>query len=249
MKSKQLIYQLFFLIFVILGCQNIDKSKPESTIQDVEELEISNQDGSLISVDSIDFEMYPDLFDLRTCIKDTITTSNWNIEYFVKNDSTIDKDIYIKISKNKFENIYKGESLLEFRRYFIPTYLSETEDEMILEHGCATDCSAITLISKKDTNLSEVFTHVIDFNEERKILIHITDSTYTNEAEMFQLEAINLNSDKRSNLTLRNICTDVYKASCIDTIIYKTDEIEIITLLRESMEESESTKKRNLIKI
>lgn len=248
-NQKQLTSQLILLFFMILGCQNLDKSDSENLIQATKKEEISNLDTSFISIDSVDFNTYPEMLELRAWVNDTITKSNWKIEYLVKQDFKINKDIYIRVSKGKFESIYKGEHLLEFRKYFIPVYLCETEDEIIMKHGCATDCAAITLISKQDSTLIETFEHVADFNEERNILIHLTDETYDNESEMFQIAVINLKSNKRSKLTLESICTAPYKPSCIDTIIYKVDEVEIVTSLRESIEEEEYSKRRNVVKI
>jgi len=177
------------------SCQRSDKSNKNSIKTELEVIEINSSKGQFISIDSVNFEKYPHMQELKAWVKNTTTKSNWRIEYLVKTDSTIDKDIYIRISNSNFENIFKGEHLLEFRRYFIPTYLSETEKDIVFEHGCATDCSALTLISKNDSTLVERYSHVIDFNEERKILLHISDSTYSYEDKMFQIESVDLKSE------------------------------------------------------
>lgn len=232
----------FLIIFTTISC--VSKDKFNTKHKDLSRKE------KFISIDSINFEKHQNLSDLRAWLNDTITETNWKIEYLVKNDSTIDKDIYIKVSKNKFKNTFKGTKLLEYRRYFIPTLFYETQNEIIFKHGCATECSALTLISKQNTEKMEEYINVVDFNKDQNILIYLTDSTFTNEDKMFQLEIINLNTRKKSRLTLKNICTPVLKTSCIDTIIYKpSGRIEIITSLRENFNEVKNIKKTNLIKI
>ena len=237
------------LCFVLFGTISSNTQKNQSLEDEELKNRLSNFDNELVSIDSIDFSKYENLSDLRAWLIDTLTPLKWKIKYYVKNDETINQDIYIKISKKGFENIYKGEHLLEYRRYFIPTFLSETDDAIIMEHGCATDCAAITLISKNEVNDIETYVHILDFNEERNLLLYFTDSTYRHENKMLQIEFIDLEKNKKSTFSLQSICSAVYKPSCIDTIIYNKHDIEIVTSLRESLDDIEAIQKRHLIKI
>lgn len=236
------------LLLFASSCQSTHQSGTKNTSEQPIVQAGSDWTRDFISIDSINPNRYPDIFfGARYRTRDTITPSNWKVEYKVKNDSTIDQDIYIRISKGQFENIYKGKHVLKYRTYFIPRYLSETDDVILMEHGCATDCSAITLISKQVANRSKEYRNVVSFNEERGILIYLTDSTYTSRDKVFQIGIVNLNTQNQTNLTLNNRCTPIHKPSCIDTIIYREKEVEIVTLLQEDFEHVESSKKVHVV--
>lgn len=81
--------------------------------------------------------------DARSYLKDTITKHGWKIEYLVKSDSTKYSDLYLKVSKEGLHSVFVAKNVLEYRRYFIPTYKSENGSNIFFTHGCATDCRAI----------------------------------------------------------------------------------------------------------
>ncbi len=256
MALKNLYWLTVFFLLLVYSCQQ--ESEPKVEVSPIKlKVEIPlikpeikksiNLDGKLIAIDSIDFEVYPGLMDLEAWVKDTITPLGWKIEYLVKRDSTIEEDIYIRVSKGAFDNLFYGKRLLTYRRYFIPLFIAETKDNIITTHGCATDCSAITLISKTEKGSIQTYRHVVDFNEKHKTLVYISDSTYKYEYDIFHVGIVDIERDKSKDLILNNICTAVYKPYCIDTIIYRNAEVKIVTSLRKSMEYSEYSKSTHTI--
>ena len=186
--------------------------------------------------------------EIKHYAKDTVLSSGWNIHYFLKNNERKEKDLYIKISNEHFVNTFLAENVLEYRRYFTPTFLTETNDNVIFKYGCATDCGAILLMSKNELKNKE-YLHIVEFNKKRKILTYITDNTYKNEDNLFEIGIVNFKNKIEKTLKLNKMTSAVYKPSAIDTIIYKENEIIIVTNLRENITVNEPTKKKSVIKI
>jgi len=206
-------------------------------------------DSTLISIDSIDFEKYPDHQDLRAWINDTILLSGWKISYLVKNDSTMQSDVYIAWQKDSLSYIYFGEQLLEFRRYFIPTFEFENDKYLFMDYGCSTYCSANMAISKEDPSNFEAFYHVVNFNKEKTIISYLTEITYTRQDTIYEIKAVDFNKEKKGILSLPRICSSPYKPNCIDTFIYHNETIEIRTELRKSFEDTVYYKETNLLEM
>ncbi|MGH1336395.1 MAG: hypothetical protein ACRBFS_09730 [Aureispira sp.] len=197
----------------------------------------TNWKQDFIAVDSIGFEKSSYLHEkVHWLINHTKSTpTNWKIDYWVKKDSTIGQDIYIRVAKNNSEKMYRGAQLLNYRHYFTPIYLAETTDQIILQHGCATDCSAITILPKTPMVSPTEYRNLVHIDTQKKWLICVTDSSYQFEYQLFQLKIVNLESNQSTLFTLPCICTNPYKPSCVLRVTYKKDYIELVTSLRKSM--------------
>jgi hypothetical protein len=174
--------------------------------------------------------------DLQAYVSDTITNDGWTIKYLVKDDSTKYSDIYIQCSKGNLSGIFHGKDLLQFRRYFIPIFTGETDAFIYFTHGCATDCSALLVFSKDSTSRFKDFVHIVDYNTKFNQVLYVTDYCYENESNIYDIALIELDSDKLHKITYNNVCGDVHKPSCVDTVIFDKNQVTINTTLRKSIE-------------
>ena len=120
--------QLHFVLIVsalILGVSCTTKEKTTKT----EPIYIGT--GELISID-YSIEEYKHL---ESYTQDTLLESGWLIEYFVKDDSTRFRDIYLRWSKDGKEGFDAHFHVLELPTYFIPDYIGENNTHVFLEYG------------------------------------------------------------------------------------------------------------------
>lgn len=192
-----------------------------------------------LSIDSVVYENNPALYERVNWLTYQTKKSplGWQIDYFVKKDSTLLEDIYIRISKGNFENVHKGSQLLTYRSYFIPIYQTETTDKILLKHGCSTYCSAITMLSKLHPDSSQTYNHVVNYNSPQQVLIHVTDSSYQHQNQFFQLEIVNLKNNKVQQLKIPGNCGSVHLPSCVERVTYHQEYLEIVTSRRNSTTE------------
>jgi hypothetical protein len=236
-KSLHIILTIAFTILIVACGQ---KKNQESNISANQVMKGSGKLGEINFSDT-------NYFDLRIWIKDTITRDGYEIKYLVRDDSTKYNDIYIECRKGNVSGLFHGENLLQYRRYFIPTFIGETDKHIYFSHSCATDCSAILVFSKDALSNFKEFFHVVDFNIEFEQVLFVTDSTYENENKIYDLALVDLNKDKTHKITYNNLCGAVYKPTCIDTVIFNKSQVTIKTTLRKSMEsEQEITQTRKI---
>jgi len=236
-KSTYIILTIISTILLVACGQKDNKESDNFKSQAVK------QSGELLEINFSD----TNYFDLEIWIKDTITKAGYEIKYLVRDDSTKYNDIYIQCSKGNISGTFHGENLLQYRRYFIPTFIGETDKHIYFSHGCATDCSAILVFSKETLSNFKEFFHVVDFNIEFEQVLYVTDSTYENENKIYDLALVDLNKDKTHKITYNNLCGAVYKPTCIDTVIFNKSQVIIKTTLRKSIEtEQEITQTRNI---
>jgi hypothetical protein len=180
----------------------------------------SGYSGRLISIDITDSHF----IDIGSYTTDTITPDGWSVKYYVKDDSTKYDDVYIEWSKGNVRGVYKGESLLQFRRYFIPQYKGENAKNLFFWHGCATDCQAVLTLNK-DSAIEKDYTSVIDYNIQNGQIVYVSDYSFENEPS-FQLTVADLMRDKEHSVRFKNLCmTAANKSSCVDTIIFRKDKV------------------------
>jgi hypothetical protein len=164
--------------------------------------------------------------DLNFYAIDTVTKDGWTIKYFVKDDSTKYDDIYIKWAKGSLRGIFKAESVLQFRRYFIPQYTGENDKYLFFWHGCATDCQAV-LILDKDSAFSRDYTNVIDYNIPYGQIAYVTNKG-AEDGKPFQISLADIAKNKEHLIQFKNLCMSAaHKESCIDTIIFNKEKVVV----------------------
>ena len=230
--------RILLLIFIIIGffiLPNIQKNNSE---------EHTDKD-TLLSIDYSN-ENYSDL---AAWINDTITPSGWKISYLVKDDSTKYTDLYLQWQKDDKKAIIKLESLLEFRRYFIPVFNAENDETIFLTHGCGTYCPAILTLNKNKPLKSTDYLEIVDYNIDLDVIVYITEGSWKFEQDSFSISVADLKNNKDYVETYDNICLDSYKINAIDTIIFENNEISITTTLLEKKYREELITETRTIKL
>jgi hypothetical protein len=191
---------------------------------------VSTSTEKLIPIDYLDLEHYYNLDNLNK-----MTADGWAINYFVKDDRTRYKDIYIECSKGNLKGIFFGEDLLEYRRYFIPEFITETDKHIYFSHGCATDCSAI-LVFNKDICQFRDYVQIVDYSIENEQLVYVADNSYENEFDLYELVVVDLRRNKTYSVVYKeNICMGVFKEDCVDTIQFSPNKVLISTTLVDTL--------------
>jgi hypothetical protein len=188
-----------------------------------------------------------DNFEYASLAKDITTPKGWDIKYFVKNDSTKDRDIYISCEKNGVKTLYFYPKVLTFRTYFLPTFSQETEEYIYFEYGCATDCGAVLAFSKKNYSFSS-FGRIIETNLKLDLLVLMTDNAYKKETELFEFEVVDLARNNNYLVSFDMICRGVYKQNCIKEVVFSKNEI-IIKLVLSDKEWTKETEQIRVIKL
>jgi hypothetical protein len=211
----RLILSTFFICYLLasIGCK--DDKRTEKVITQ------NNQTGQLVSINFNDSNYN----ELSSYALDTVTKDGWTIKYLVKDDSTEYDDIYIEWSKGNINGIFKAEeSVLQFRRYFIPQYVGENKNYLFFWHGCATDCQAVLTLSK-DSAFSKDYTRVINYNIQNGQIGYVTDKG-SEDDKPFQISIVDLSKNKEHLVQFKNLCMyAAHKESCIDTIIFAKEKV------------------------
>jgi hypothetical protein len=234
-----------FIIFIIIGAISVACGTKNGNQEAPGENKVDSCTGKLVQIDYSDTNYY----DLRSYIKDTITPGGWKIRYLVKDDSTKYKDIYIECSKDSMKGIFYGSDLLQFKRYFIPVFAGETKSHLFLRPGCATDCSAVLTFSKDSTGQFNDYQNVIDYNINLGQILFVTDSCYENEDKIFELGFVDLNRSVTRKITFNQVCMNVFKPGCVDTVIFSKKQLIIKATLADQsthMKEIKQTRILNL---
>ena len=186
-------------------------------------------------------------FEYASRTKDIITPKGWEIKYFVKNDSTKDRDIYISCEKNGVKSLYFYPKVLTFRTYFLPKFSQETEDYIYFEYGCATDCGAVLAFSKRNYTFQN-FSRIIKTDLKLDVILLMTDNSYTKETELFEFEVVDLARSRNYLVSFDMICRGVYKQNCIKEVIFSKREI-IVKLILSDKEWTKETEQIRIIKL
>jgi hypothetical protein len=230
MKKQQSFIILFFLVILLVACGSSYKKKSLTRID------------KLIPINFVD----TNYVDVSEYVNDTITADGWCINYFVKNDSTRYDDIFIECSKGKTKGQFYGADLLQMRRYFIPMFEKETSSNLYFTHGCATDCAAVLVFSKKTGQFKD-YESVVDYNLDLEQLLYIYDNT--NENENYDLALVELLKQKTHKIKFTNICGAPNKSTCIDSVIFAANKLILKTTLRKSFSSEKEIKETTTINL
>jgi hypothetical protein len=197
-----------------------------------------SETGKLIRINFADINYD----DLKLYAKDTTTVDGWSINYYVKDDSTRYKDLYIVCSKGNIKGTYRAEDVLEFRRYFVPEFEAETKTNIYFTHGCATDCSAMLVFDKDPAARFSDYTQVVKYDVSLGRILYVTDTTYQNEEKIYELALVDIAKHKTHKLMFNGVCDGVDKPACVDTVIFSSNEVSVTVCLRKRLEDVGQTK-------
>lgn len=215
MKNKLIITLFYFSLLIIISCRQPNTNKSQVYT------------GEIVPINYAD----TNYIDLQSSTIDTVTTDKWHIKYLIKDDTTRYNDIYIECSKGKYKGLFCGTNLLQFRRYFIPWYIGETETHILFLHGCATDCSAILTCSKDSFCKFCDYRNVVDYSVKYGLILYVPDNAYENVETSYELALVDLRKDSIHKIVYKNICMSVYKPDGVDTVIFSADRVIIKTTL------------------
>jgi hypothetical protein len=218
-----------FIVLMVIGIIACKQKKTDNTST----LELKKYSGTdkLVPMNFMDTN-YVDFLDYA---KDTLTPNGWTIKYLVKDDNTKYNDIYIECRKGNLQGIFQGKDILQFRSYFVPKFVGETKSFLFFTHACATDCSALLVMSKDSLPTFTDYQRVYDYNIKLGQILFVPDECYANEDKKFILTLADIQKKKEYNITFDNICSAVNKGSCIDTVIFSNNKVTIKTTLRASI--------------
>jgi hypothetical protein len=205
------------LCLCISGCgyQNSGNRKKD-------ERNIILHSGKLIPIDLND----SNFSDLESFASTLRTPKGWNINYYVKDDSTKYEDLYIEWSKENMKGEHLCKNVQQYRRYFIPEYKGENDKFLFLTHGCATDCNAVLTLSKESL-IAKDFENVVDFDIANNQIVSVSDYAVKKEP-LFGLTVYDLKKGNQYDVKFKNLCmTAANKGSCVDTIIFNKSKVTI----------------------
>ena len=198
--------------------------------------------GKLIPIDFAD----KNYFEVEDKAKDTITNDGWIIKYFVKDDSTKYRDIYIQWTKGKRTGLYCGFDDLLMRRYFIPQFMGENDSYIFLTHGCATDCSALLALSKDNVPTAQDFAYVFSYNIKNGQLV----STPEYKKDTLQVSVVDLNRKQEKVVVFKNICNSTAKDGSIDSVHFDKNYISLFATLidKNDKDRTRKVKENHIVK-
>jgi hypothetical protein len=189
--------------------------------------------GRLIPIDFND----PGYSGVGSYAQDTVTDDGWTLRYFVKDDSTRYTDLYIEWSKGNQRGLFSGGDILDMRRYFIPIYAGENATHIFLEHGCATDCSAVLVLGKDSSSYMD-YEKVVDYSIPDGKVVYVSDSSvYDMRMELY---AVDIESGSKRRLLFDNLCvTASFKEQCVDTVRFSKNSVTIQATLTDVNDKEE----------
>lgn len=233
----------FIFVLIVLISASCKQTKSKDTLK-LDKPSLSGT-GKLIAINYSD----TNYSGVASYTVDTTTGDGWSIKYFVKDDSTKYKDLYIVCSKKNIKSMYCAENVLEYRRYFIPEFEAETKTNIYFTHGCATDCSAILVFDKDSSAKFVDYLEVVKYNLQFGQVLYVTDSSYKNEEEIYELALADVGRHIIHKLTFRGICDGVYKPACVDTVLFSKNRVSVTVSLRNSLEDIDHTKQTKIIRL
>jgi hypothetical protein len=225
-------------VLIVLGCR-------QTPIRETAKLDTKavSGTGNLIPIDFSD----SNYLELRSYAVDRTTDDGWSIKYFVKEDSTRYKDLYIVCSKGSVKAIHRAEDVLKFRRYFVPEFEAETKANIFFSHGCATDCSAMLVFNKVPTARFTDYLSLVKYSIELGQVLYVTDSSYENEGKVYELALVDVSKHKTYKLTFNGVCDCVYQPACVDSVKFSKNTVSVTASLRKNIESDEQSKQTKTV--
>ena len=186
---------LLIILICGFGCKHADSEKKLETPQ------FQSHDLLIIPNDLSTFERNTD--STYGVPIDTTTKNNNFIKYLKSNNPCCSDNIYIKWGNDTVNRTFIAQNVLQYRSYFIPEIAAETNDYLILEHGCSTDCSAVLFLPLNNFEEAHDVISIIEYSKKNYTVVKsIENNDAENEHEF--LEAINVKSNKTKRIIFKN---------------------------------------------
>jgi hypothetical protein len=158
--------------------------------------------------------------------KDTTTVHKNFIKYLITNDSCCSDNIYLNWGNDSINRIEIAQYVRQCRSYFTPYLVHETSEYLILEHGCATDCSAVLFLPLNNSEKVKSFLDIIDYNPGNYTVIKAIDNNLEENEHEF-IEAVNAKTNKTKRIIFKNSGLAARLIFLVDSCNISDDEIYI----------------------
>jgi hypothetical protein len=219
MALRNIIISNIFLTLLIISCSN-------------EQEKSSNSELNFDTIIKVDSTYSKSSFDQIVDLKypnDTVLRSGWSVRYYVNNDSTKDKDLYINCEKNGRRHIYKSEDVLLLRSYFIPTFIGESNNCIYFRTACATNCRSILVFSKKYRYSYKLYNSIVSYSIKDDILVHIPENNI-GEHKYF-VSIINFKNRQVKTVRFKYHCNVLPEEGCIDSVNIVGNRVKLFSTL------------------
>jgi hypothetical protein len=217
-KIKMRVFSIFVILILGFGCKHSDSGKRLITS------EIKFCDSMIIPNDIMTFSR---IIDSTYWIpKDTMTKNKNFIKYLKTKDSCCSDNLYINWGNDSVNRIFIAQNVLQYRTYFTPELVAETKDYLILEHGCATDCSAVLFLPLNNSEKAHDITDIIKYNKKNYTVIKAAENS-DNENEHEFIEAVNIKTNKAKRIIFKNSGIAARLIFLIDSCNISDNEIYI----------------------
>lgn len=208
-------YSILLLIFLTVSCNNTEEKKLVITKKG------NPKYGALIPYKEKDD---PEPHHTRD-IKDTLTLDGWKIEYLVKNDSTMHKDLYIQWSKSNSKKTYRGHNILQLQSYFTPVFKQETKDYIFMQFEVRGG-DGLLILPKDKTSPELTFTYVIGYSAKYGQVAYIPETSYSN--DHLDVEAYDLKTGKTKSVRFNKPCSVLPENICLLETTFDGKQIKIV---------------------
>jgi hypothetical protein len=184
----------WMILFILgFGCRHADSKKKITSNVEIRDSLIIPQDIKTFSRDSNTYWIP----------QDTVTKNRNFIKYLKTQNLCCRDNIYLNWGNDSVNRIFIVQSVLQLRTYFTPEFVAETNDYLILEHGCATDCRAVLFLPLNNSEKPHDIIDIVKFNKKNYTLVKgIEDNDDVNEHEF--IEAINVKTNLKKRIIFKH---------------------------------------------
>ena len=193
--KKMRAFTIFMILIFVFGCKHSDSGKKLATPK------VQFHDSMIIPKDIITFTRKSE--DTYWIPADTITKNKSFVTYLKTKDSCCIDNLYINWGKDSVNRIFIAQNVLQFRTYFTPELVAETKDYLILEHGCATDCSAVLFLPLNNSEEPHDILDIIKYSKKNYTVIKALENNSTENEHEF-IEAVNVKTNKTKRIIFKN---------------------------------------------
>ena len=221
---------IFIILIIGFGCRH---SNPEKKLKTSK---VQFRDSMIIPKDILTFSRINE--DTYWIPVDTITKNKNFIKYLKTQDSCCSDNLYINWGNDSVNRIFIAQNVLQYRSYFTPELVAETNDYLILEHGCATDCSAVLFLPLNNYEKPNDVTDIISYSRKNFTVIKgLENNTGENEHEF--IEAINVKTNKTKRIIFTHSGIAARQIFLVDSCNLSDNEIYIRANLYDRQKDKE----------
>jgi hypothetical protein len=170
--------------------------------------------------------------------RDTVTKRGNFVRYLLAEDSCCADNVYLRWGNAQFSRTYIMPRVRLYRSYFTPLLVHETKDYLILEHGCATSCSAVLFLPLNKSEPPRDISEVVGYDPQSYTVVHgLTNPHQETDTEF--LQATNIKTRQVKRIIFKHNGTAVQKTKQIDSCRIDKQDIYLSATLYDSQKDEE----------